>query len=54
VVVTTSALVTKGQVLTKGKIYGGIPAKELPIKPKEGFTHELEPISKPAKISDFI
>ena len=29
VVVAAGALVTKGQILTKGKIYGGIPAKEL-------------------------
>jgi len=29
VVVAAGALVTKGQTLTKGKIYGGIPAKEI-------------------------
>jgi acetyltransferase-like isoleucine patch superfamily enzyme len=35
VVVAAGALVTKGQRLFKGKTYGGIPAKELLIKPKE-------------------
>jgi len=29
VVVAAGALVTKGQVLKKGKTYGGIPAKEI-------------------------
>jgi len=29
VVVAAGAVVTKGQTLTKGKIYGGIPAKEI-------------------------
>jgi len=29
VVVAAGALVTKGQRLTKGKIYGGVPAREL-------------------------
>jgi acetyltransferase-like isoleucine patch superfamily enzyme len=33
VVVAAGALVTKGQVLTKGKIYAGIPAKEIIKKP---------------------
>jgi acetyltransferase-like isoleucine patch superfamily enzyme len=29
VIVAAGALVTKGQLLRKGKTYGGIPAKEL-------------------------
>ncbi len=32
VIVAAGALVTKGQVLSNGKTYGGIPAKEIPKK----------------------
>ena len=35
VIVAAGALVPKGQVLSKGKTYGGIPVKELTKRQKE-------------------